>query len=149
MNRLLHYISVLGFLISCKSEHPDLKTAFEIFTDAQKIKQTLLTTSADLNNQAKIVDGRIRNENPEDVFSITEVYNHLETAEKALTAVLAEEKAVPGHEKESPGIRVAEANLTPAQVLMHQKTYRDNLLGIKNDLDAASTLLNQLKTKVK
>ncbi len=149
MNRLLLIISVFGFFISCKSEHPDLKTAFEIFTDAQNLKQTLLSSSADLINQAKIVDGRIRNENPEDVFAITEVYNHLEAVEKALKSAEGTERAVPGHEKESNGIRTTEANLTPAQVLMQQKSYRDNLMSIKNDLDAAATLLNQLKTKVK
>lgn len=149
MNRLILFISTICFFISCKSEHPDLKTAFEIYTDAQNLKQTILTTSADLTNQAKIVDGRVRNENPEDVFSITEVYNHLETVEKALKSIEGSERAVPGHEKESKGIRVSEPNMTPAEVLMQQKSYRDNLMNIKIDLDAAATLLNQLKTKVK
>jgi len=149
MNRLILFISVFGFFISCKSEHPDLKSAFEIFTNAQNLKQTILSTSADLSNQAKIIDGRIRNENPEDVFAITEVYNHLEDVDKALKSIQGTERAVPGHEKESKGILIADTKLTPGEILMQQKSYRDNLMSIKNDLDAASTLLEQLKTKVK
>ncbi|MGB3530313.1 MAG: hypothetical protein WBB35_13215, partial [Saprospiraceae bacterium] len=57
------------------------------------------------------------------------------------------ERAVPGHEKESGGAPAIEGKLGPSEVLMLQKNYRDSILLIKNDLDAAATLLNHLKTK--
>lgn len=150
MNKLfiIFCLLIVG-LISCKNEHPDLKTAFDLFRDAQTVKQNLITSSADIMNQAKIVDARIRNENKEDVFTISEVYNHLEAVDKAMKSLDGRERAVPGHEKESAGIRILDTKLDPSQVLMYQKSYRDTLLIIKNDLDAAATLLNQLKARVK
>ena len=148
MKRIILTLSiVVTALVACKNEHPDLKTAFDLFKDAQSTTQNIITTSADLKNQAKMVDGKIRNEDEESVFAISEVYNHLEFVEKGLGKLAGRERAVPGHEKESGGAPAIEGKLGPSEVLMLQKNYRDSILLIKNDLDAAATLLNHLKTK--
>jgi hypothetical protein len=39
--------------------------------------------------------------------------------------------------------------MAPSMVLMIQKNYKDSLQSVKNNLDAAATLINSLKTKVK
>ncbi|MGB3528966.1 MAG: hypothetical protein WBB35_06385, partial [Saprospiraceae bacterium] len=76
MKRIILTLSiVVTALVACKNEHPDLKTAFDLFKDAQSTRQNIITTSADLKNQAKMVDGKIRNEDEESVFAISEVYN--------------------------------------------------------------------------
>ncbi|MEP7266833.1 MAG: hypothetical protein ABI844_04335 [Saprospiraceae bacterium] len=148
MNRPSAFVLILlTSIISCKPEHPDLKTAYDLFKDSQLIKQNMITGQADLNNQAKMVDSKIRNEDKESVFAISEVYNHLEAVDAGMKALNGRDRAVPGHEKESQEIPVADPKLSPSLVLMMQKNYRDSLLIIKNDLDAAATLLNHLKTK--
>ncbi len=145
----LSLLPALAFLIlfACKSEHPDLKTAYDLYKDGQSIKQYIITNSATLKNDAKLVDNRIRNEDKESVFAISEVYNHLEFADAAFAKMNGKERAVPGHEKESNGATPIDPKTSPAQVLMMQKNYRDSLASIKIDIDAAATLLNQLKTK--
>jgi hypothetical protein len=141
---LLFSFLLLG---ACKSEHPDLATAFELFRDAQEVKKYILTQTADIKNQAQLVDNKIRNEDQESVFAISEVYNYLEQVEKSMKEIAPLESSVPGHEKESNGIPAPPKNASPAEVLLKQKNYRDKLVAIKADIDAANTLLNHLKTK--
>ena len=150
MKRLVIVLGLtLSTFIACKPEHPDLKTAFELFKEAQDHKQTIITMNAQLKDEAKAVDSRIRNEDKESVFAISEVYNHLDAVDKSLKEMAHSEKAVPGHEKDAPGAGILNPSMVPAQVLMIQKNYKDSLQFIKNDLDAAATLINALKTKVK
>lgn len=138
----------LAFLIACKSEHPDLKTAYELFKEGFEQHSYIITHSAELKNEAKMVDSRIRNEDKESVFAISEVYNHLDEVDGGLKNLVGRIQAVPGHEKESFGAPVLDKKMEPAQILMIQKNYRDSVLLIKNELDAAATLLNALKTKL-
>lgn len=138
----------LAFLIACKSEHPDLKTAYELFKDGFEQHSYIITHSAELKNEAKMIDSRIRNEDKESVFAISEVYNHLDEVDGGLKKMVGRIQAVPGHEKESFGAPVLDKKIEPAQILMIQKNYRDSVLLIKNELDAAATLLNALKTKL-
>jgi hypothetical protein len=138
----------LALLIACKSEHPDLKTAYELFKDGFEQHSYIITHSAELKNEAKLIDSRIRNEDKENVFAISEVYNHLDQVDGGLQKMVGRIQAVPGHEKESFGAPVLDKKLEPAQILMIQKNYRDSVLLIKNELDAATTLLNALKTKL-
>jgi hypothetical protein len=96
-----------------------------------------------------MIDSRIRNEDKESVFAISEAYNHLDDVDKGLTQLGTSERAVPGHEKEAEGARHLDPKMSPSQVLMIQKGYMDSLKLVKNDLDAAAALVNTLKTKVK
>ncbi|MEO5581413.1 MAG: hypothetical protein ABIR66_01870 [Saprospiraceae bacterium] len=150
MNRLLYLLasSSIAFL-ACKSEHPDLKTAQALFLEAKNLKQEILTSQIEILNQAKMVDSRIRNEDKESVFAISEAYNHLDEVDKALNGLSHSERAVPGHEKEAGPVVHLDPNMDPSTVLMIQKNYKDSLQLIKIDLDAAATLINALKTKVK
>ncbi len=148
MKRLVLVLWILGVaLIACKQEHPDMKAAFDLFKDAQAQKELILTTSAQLKNEAKLVDSRIRNEDKESVFAISEVYNHLDYVDAGLKKMEGRLRAVPGHEKESKGLVPLDAKMNPSEILMLQKNYRDSLLIIKTDLDAAGTLLGHLKAK--
>lgn len=148
MNRLvLALCLLLTGITACKKEHPDLKSAFDMFKESLALHNTILTTSADLKNQAKILDSKIRNEDKENVFAISEAYNHLDIVDAAIKKLPTME-AVPGHEKDYPGAIVRNQKLEPPQVLMVQKERRDALLEIKSDLDAAATILNALKTKL-
>lgn len=146
-SNIAYILLIFVVLIACKSEHPDLKAAFDMYKDAQSIKQSIITNSASLKNDAKLVDNRIRNEDKESVFAISEVYNHLEFAETAFAKMNGKEHAVPGHEKECSGALPVDSKTAPAIALMMQKNFRDSLISIKNDVDAAATLLNQLKVK--
>jgi hypothetical protein len=149
MNRLVCFIIlILTLFSSCKPEHPDLKSAQSMFNESKDLKQTILTSKVEILNQAKMIDSHIRNEDKENVFTIAEVYNHLEAVDKGLREI-SKPKAVPGHEKEAPDASVLDLKTLPAQVLMIQKAYKDSLQSIKNDLDAAATLVNALKAKVK
>lgn len=149
MNRLVCFIILTLYVFSsCKPEHPDLKSAQAMFNESKAMKQNILTSKSEILNQAKMIDSHIRNEDKENVFTISEVYNHLEAVDKGLREI-SRPKAVPGHEKEAPEASVLDPKTLPAQVLMIQKTYKDSLQLIKNDLDAAATLVSALKTKVK
>lgn len=150
MNRLIFSITIMTLsLLACKQEHPDLKAAQVMFNEAKALKQTILTSKVEILNEAKMIDTRVRNEDKESVFAISEVYNHLDAVDKSLKEMAHSEKAVPGHEKDAPGAGILNPSMVPAQVLMIQKNYKDSLQFIKNDLDAAATLINALKTKVK
>lgn len=148
MKRLVIVLGLtLSTFIACKPEHPDLKTAFELFKEAQDHKQTIITMNAQLKDEAKAVDSRIRNEDKESVFAISEVYNHLDQVDAGLKKLAPRERSVPGHEKESKGISPLDPKMNPSDILMLQKNYRDSLLLVKNDLTAAGTLLGHLKSK--
>lgn len=148
MNRLvLALCLIMTGMTACKKEHPDLKSAFELFKESLAIHNNLITTSADLKNQAKILDSKIRNEDKENVFAISEAYNHLDMVDAALNKLPTME-AVPGHEKDYPGAIVRNEKLEPPQILMVQKERRDALMEIKGDVDAAATILNALKAKL-
>jgi len=148
MNRLVLALCLIAtVMVSCKKEHPDLKSAYDLFKESLSIHNNLITTSADLKNQAKILDSKIRNEDKENVFAISEAYNHLDLVDAALNKLPTME-AVPGHEKEHPGAIVRNEKLEPPQILMVQKERRDKLLEIKSEMDAAATLINALKTKL-
>jgi hypothetical protein len=150
MNRLLYLLAIISVaFLACKPEHPDLKTAQALFLDAKSLKQEILTTKIEVYNQAKMIDARIRNEDKESVFAISEAYNHLDEVDKGLLGLSNSERAVPGHEKEAGAVRHLDPKMAPSMVLMIQKNYKDSLQLVKNDLDAAATLINSLKTKVK
>ncbi len=134
-------------MTACKKEHPDLKSAFELFKESLAIHNNLIATSADLKNQAQILDRKIRNEDKENVFAISEAYNHLDQVDAALKKLPTME-AVPGHTKDYPGAILRKEKLEPAQILMVQKERRDALLEIKGDTDAAAAILNALKAKL-
>ncbi|MEP7321303.1 MAG: hypothetical protein ABI761_05265, partial [Saprospiraceae bacterium] len=137
MNRLLYLLTFISIaFLACKPEHPDLKTAQALFLEAKNLKQEILTSKIDVLNQAKMVDSRIRNEDKESVFAISEAYNHLDEVDKGLTKLVNSERAVPGHEKEAGAIMHLDPKMAPSMVLMIQKNYKDSLQSIKIDLDA-------------
>lgn len=147
MTRLLFALGLIFIgSYACKQEPQDIKSAFELFKEALAIHQDIIATSADLKNQAKILDSKIRNEDKENVFAISEAYNHLDMVDVAIQKLPTME-AVPGHSKEYPGAILRNEKLEPAQILMIQKARKDTLLSIKSDLDAAATILNALKAK--